>query len=155
PPNAPAWFTDAHASMTHIDLGCHYRPIVAAWTRMEAASRFEHSESNLSAKSRPKSIGVWIRSKRTAAASINDPVQYAEEWRAWWDLLQPSWRTKDKDGQWAITATYGGAGREWGPLYRWGINGILTVVASLYFWGCVVQGKPEFLGSWERAVQDV
>jgi hypothetical protein len=40
-------------------------------------------------------------------------------------------------------------------LYRWGINGMLNVVASLYFWGCGVVGRADAaLLSWENAVHD-
>jgi hypothetical protein len=71
----------------------------------------------------------------------------------WWGSLQPEWREKDADGSWSVARGYGGGGREWGPLYQWGVNGVLSVVASLYFWGCSVPetGRAE----WEAAVNDV
>jgi hypothetical protein len=52
--------------------------------------------------------------------------------------------------------SYGKAGREWGPLYQWGVNGTLSIVASLYFWGRgVVDGEDALLREWEAAVVDV
>ncbi|KAJ7325484.1 hypothetical protein DFH08DRAFT_1085166 [Mycena albidolilacea] len=60
PPQAASWFVDAHTAMTKVDLGCHYHALVAAWTRMEQASRFEHGPTNLSHKGRPKQVTTWI-----------------------------------------------------------------------------------------------
>ncbi|KAK7020076.1 hypothetical protein R3P38DRAFT_2536029 [Favolaschia claudopus] len=155
PPNAAKWFADAHAVLTSTDLGCHYHAVVAAWTRMEVASRFENSPTNLTSKLRPKQVGAWIARNRRGVEIVMQPAEYASQWQSWWDSLQPSWRIKDKGGSWAITASYGGGGREWGPLYRWGVNGALTIVASLYFWGLGVVSQPEFRSVWESAVQDV
>ncbi|KAK6966800.1 hypothetical protein R3P38DRAFT_2815716 [Favolaschia claudopus] len=156
PPHAAPWFRDAYAAMTRIDLGPHFHALVAAWTRMEAASRFEHSESNLSPKLRPKQVGAWIAANRRGTDPlVENPTEYAAQWQQWWDSLQPSWRSRDAEGRWSISATYGGAGREWGPLYRWGVNGVLSILASLYFWGCAVQSNQDLLPLWEAAVVDV
>jgi hypothetical protein len=35
------------------------------------------------------------------------------------------------------------------------VNGVLSVVASLCFWGRAVQDKPDLRMVWEAAVQDV
>ncbi|KAJ7801666.1 hypothetical protein B0H14DRAFT_3782628 [Mycena olivaceomarginata] len=156
PPEAASWFADAHAAMTKVDLGCHYHALVAAWTRIEQASRFEHGPTNLSPKGRPKQVTAWIsRLRKGTEPVVDDPATYAIQWQAWWDLLQPAWRTKDVDGQWSVVGGYRDGGREWGPLYQWGINGVLSIVASLYFWGRAVHGNPEFCGRWEAAVGDV
>ncbi|KAK7000237.1 hypothetical protein R3P38DRAFT_2432805, partial [Favolaschia claudopus] len=121
PANAKAWFVDAHQAMTQVDLGCHYVALVAAWTRMEAASRFEHSPTNLPAKFRPKPVGTWIsNSRRGPLPTVKDPVRYAKEWQIWWDSLQPAWRARESTGEWSVTRGYGQNGREWGALYHWG-----------------------------------
>jgi hypothetical protein len=62
---------------------------------------------------------------------------------------------KETDGRWSIEA-YGEAGRELGPLYQWGVNGTLSLLASLYFWGRAVSGSEQSeLEVWEVAVLDV
>ncbi|KAK7012744.1 hypothetical protein R3P38DRAFT_3208578 [Favolaschia claudopus] len=128
PSAAPKWFVDAHRLMTHDDLGCHYHALVAAWTRMEKASRFEHGPTKLPHKLRPQQVSTWITSGRRAAPpAVQNPADYAVIWQAWWDSLQPSWRSRDGDGRWSIVDGYGMAGREWGPLYHWGANGVLSV----------------------------
>ncbi|KAK7043466.1 hypothetical protein R3P38DRAFT_2767090 [Favolaschia claudopus] len=154
PANAAPWFSSAYAAMTKEDLGCHYHALVAAWTRMEVASRFEFSSANLPAKHRPKEVGTWIGSSRRVEPAIEDPTQYALEWQRWWDSLQPSWRVRGGDGRWTVLEKYGAGGKEWGSLYRWGINGVLSIVASLYFWGRAVRLNPEMYATWESAVQD-
>ncbi|KAK7042098.1 hypothetical protein R3P38DRAFT_2511411 [Favolaschia claudopus] len=155
PPKAAPWFVEAYKAMTNAEFGSNYQALVAAWTRMEAASRFEHGPSNLPARLRPKPIGVWISSSRRTEPIVTDPTAFATQWKTWWDSLQPDWRKKDKDGCWSITDGYGGGGREWGPLYQWGVNGVLSVVASLLFWGRAVQGNPELRCVWDDAVTDV
>jgi hypothetical protein len=55
-----------------------------------------------------------------------------------------------------VTGGYGVNGNEWGPLYQWGVNGMLSLVASLFFWGCAVrQSDGEIYSLWEKAVLDV
>ncbi|KAJ6448363.1 hypothetical protein C8R45DRAFT_1133146 [Mycena sanguinolenta] len=156
PPKAAKWFADAHAAMTRVDLGCHYHALVDVWARMEEASRFEHGPTNLPSKFRPIQVTTWIsRSRRGIEPSVTDPSRYAIDWQVWWDSLQPSWRKKNANGEWIVVDGYGGGGREWGPLYQWGVNGVLSIVASLSFWGQAVQDTPELRLQWERAVVDV
>ncbi|KAJ6460160.1 hypothetical protein C8R47DRAFT_994216 [Mycena vitilis] len=159
PNDAPLWFVSAREQMITIDLGCHFDALLAAWTRIEYASRFENGPTNLSARRRPKQVGNWInagRGKRTADLAIPDHAAYAEGWQAWWDSLQPIWRKRAKDGNWSTEGGYGKDGTDWGPLYQWGVNGMLNIVASLYFWGCsLVSGDLRGDLRWETAVIDV
>ncbi|KAJ7618940.1 hypothetical protein DFH06DRAFT_956907, partial [Mycena polygramma] len=158
PADAPEWFVKAHAQITRVDLGCHYHALVAAWTRIEHASRFECGPTNLSSKLRPKEVGTWIggqRWKRVTASTVSNPAEYAAQWQLWWDSLQPKWRKRGPDENWSVEE-YGEKGREWGPLYQWGINGTLSILASLYFWGQAVSGaEGADLRVWEAAVADV
>ncbi|KAJ7430536.1 hypothetical protein B0H11DRAFT_1763961 [Mycena galericulata] len=159
PSKAAEWFVDAHAAMTRQDLGCHFDALVAAWMRLEIASKYAQAPTNLPSKGRPKQVGAWIaaaRGKRgTADPKVTDPAKYTVEWQGWWDALQPKWRQKDADGRWSTTGEYGKDGSEWGPLYQWGVNGTLSLLASLYFWGCAVHGDADLEVSWEAAVLDV
>ncbi|KAJ7044912.1 hypothetical protein C8F04DRAFT_1250155 [Mycena alexandri] len=156
PEKAPAWFVDAHAQMSHTALGPHFNAVLAAWIRVEAASRFEHGPTKLSAKNRPKQVANWIARARakSAGTTVHDPVAYAKEWQLWWDSLQPEWRTRDEDQGWSVSGGYGGDGKEWGPLFHWGVNGVLSVVASLYFWG-IACADEDSKSMWESAASDV
>ncbi|KAJ7165267.1 hypothetical protein C8R46DRAFT_863722, partial [Mycena filopes] len=155
PPRAPKWFSHAHGHLGRQNLGAHFNSLVAAWIRIEAASRFEHSGALLK-KLRPEQVNRWIQDARGQRnrpdPPVNNPVEYEHQWWAWWDSLQPAWRGKDAAGSWKVTEPYG---KDWGdPLLVWGQNGVLSVVAALYFWGCAVQNDEELLGKWEAAVND-
>ncbi|KAJ7801523.1 hypothetical protein B0H14DRAFT_2615197 [Mycena olivaceomarginata] len=116
PASAPAWFVDARGDITREGLGPHYNAVIAAWTRMEQASRFEQGPTNLTSKGRPKQVGAWItnaRGKHGTTPAVPDLATYAVEWQGWWDSLQPEWRRKEGDGRWSVTEGYGEGGREW------------------------------------------
>ncbi|KAJ7790915.1 hypothetical protein B0H14DRAFT_2396096 [Mycena olivaceomarginata] len=106
-------------------------------------------------KHRPKQVTAWIGGRRTARPDVADPVEYTAQWQMWWDSLQPAWRRRESDGTWSTTGGYGEGGQEWGPLYQWGVNGILSLVASLYFWGCAVYEQVELQTQWEQAISNV
>ncbi|KAJ6513587.1 hypothetical protein C8R47DRAFT_1206903 [Mycena vitilis] len=130
----------SHVQTTrHSDLGCHFDALLAAWTRIELGTGSTLGEGNA-----------------TADLAIPDHAAYAEGWQAWWDSLQPIWRKRAKDGNWSTEGGYGKDGTDWGPLYQWGVNGMLNIVASLYFWGCsLVSGDLRGDLRWETAVIDV
>ncbi|KAJ6465535.1 hypothetical protein C8R47DRAFT_991445 [Mycena vitilis] len=162
PEDAAPWFVKARKEMVSSDLGCHFHALIAAWTRIEYASCFQNGPTNLSYKGRPKQVGAWVANgrvvngrKRKADVDVPDAGAYALEWQSWWDSLQPKWRKRAKDGRWSMEGRYDG--QDWGPLYHWGVNGILNVVASLCFWGrCVAANQIESdLRAWEVAVDDV
>ncbi|KAJ7702734.1 hypothetical protein B0H17DRAFT_862322, partial [Mycena rosella] len=143
PAKAANWFVAAHAAMTKQELGCHFDAAVVAWTRLEDVSRFEKKSgpNKLPTKERPKQVGAWImlgRGKAGAKTTVGDPGAYTVEWQGWWDSLQPEWRSKGVDRGWA-TDGCSGRGEDWGPLYCWGVNGMLSLLASLQFWGSAVQ----------------
>ncbi|KAJ7152749.1 hypothetical protein C8R43DRAFT_849903, partial [Mycena crocata] len=157
PSKAAPWFESAFKEITREDLGCHYQALVAAWTRVEDASKFVQGPTNLASRSRPAEVGTWINlKKRGTAPVVTDVAGYAAKWESWWSSLQPEWRVAGGDGRWTTTGGYGPDGKDWGKLFVWGVNGTLSLVASLYFWGCAVSdgAKPEDRARWEEAVQD-
>lgn len=87
---------------------------------------------------------------------------YAQEWWTWWQILQPEWRVFDSDKTGVCVGT-GAVQPEsldaWNCLLVPGANGLLGVVASLYWWGCGVVGlegkqRKEEEGGWTKAVED-
>ncbi|KAJ6607967.1 hypothetical protein B0H10DRAFT_1816811, partial [Mycena sp. CBHHK59/15] len=89
----------------------------------------------LPSRGRPKQVGVWIAGghwKRGKEPQVTDPAEYAVEWQGWWESLQPEWREKGQDGQW-VWGAYG-KDDDWGRMMQWGVNGHLSLLASLYFW---------------------
>ncbi|KAJ7429655.1 hypothetical protein B0H11DRAFT_1662857, partial [Mycena galericulata] len=156
PANAAEWFAHALAEMSKVNLGVHFNALLAAWVRIEAACAFDNPKIALPSKGRPEHVGRWIQGARgrrnQANPVVNDPEKYAAAWWAWWNSLQPEWRTMEADGKtWVVGGAYGS---DWETLSYWGQNGLLSVVASLYFWGCSVAESPQ-LEAWEDAVNDV
>jgi hypothetical protein len=136
-------------------LGPHFHAALEAWTRLEAACKFESPSHKLSATNRPEEIFKWIngaRGLKQRAPMVEDPERFARQWWSWWDLLQPEWRVRDAEGKWVLSETYG----EWdNKLLHWGLNGVLSVIAGVYFWGCAVVDEPDLLDNWEVAVHDL
>ncbi|KAJ7717078.1 hypothetical protein DFH07DRAFT_715076, partial [Mycena maculata] len=156
PPKAEEWFTHALTEMTQRNLGGHFNAALAAWTRLESACKFASPSHKLSATGRPKQVSQWIQGARghrgQPAPIVTKPREYKGIWWGWWDSLQPEWRKKGEDGTWEVGESYG----EWDDaLLHWGPNGLLSVIASLYFWGCAVVDSPDLAKRWERAVNDV
>ncbi|KAJ7686842.1 hypothetical protein B0H17DRAFT_940051, partial [Mycena rosella] len=133
--------------------------LITAWTRIEFASRFEHSPTNLPSKGRLMQVGAWISGGQgkqgVPSPVIRDLSAFAKVWDTWWSLLQPAWRKKDADGKWSTAGEYGESRREWGALYQWGVKGTLSVVAALYFWGCAAGEDVESEAVWNEAIVDV
>ncbi|KAJ7785393.1 hypothetical protein B0H14DRAFT_2244275, partial [Mycena olivaceomarginata] len=157
PPGAPEWFVHAREQMTLTNLGPHFNAALAAWTRIEAACKFENPQHKLTHLKRPREITQWInggRGRKQTPPTVDKPGRFEAEWWAWWDSLQPEWRVRGEDGNW-MSGEFGGEG-EWDDmLLHWGQNGTLSIIAGLYFWGCAVMDQPELLGRWEVAVNDV
>ncbi|KAJ7735250.1 hypothetical protein DFH07DRAFT_753953 [Mycena maculata] len=145
--------------MTTVNLGPHFHAVIEAWIRLEAASRYEQGPTNLPKKGRPDQVTAWIsvgRGRRgVERAKVLDCEEYARAWHMWWDFLQPEWTKRGADGKWSVVDGYAGDGREWGKLYQWGVNGALSLIAALYFWGCAAREDVELEAVWEEAVGDV
>ncbi|CAK5277261.1 unnamed protein product [Mycena citricolor] len=158
PVKAAVWFQDAHKRFITVDLGVNFDSVIAAWTRVEEASRYAASDAGLATEHRPAAVTTWIRGKRNKIPRLPNIDAYAMQWDRWWSSLQPEWRVKDTvAGAGWSRVTYGGDGREWGPLYIWGPNGTQSLLGALYMWGIQLRetGTASQRASWEEAVQDV
>ncbi len=120
--------------------------------KFEEDAHYEGYEK-LGTLKRPQAIGAWIQRARAPAyrPAITNVKQYTEDFSVWWQSLQPEWRRSlcgagpyllQQDGDWTHMRRFSG------------INGLLSVVAALYFWGDVVRGTPA-TKTWLAAVADV
>ncbi|KJA13853.1 hypothetical protein HYPSUDRAFT_151072, partial [Hypholoma sublateritium FD-334 SS-4] len=107
---APAWVSKALALFRSTSLGPEWDELVASWLRFEQTTEYK-GVSKLGNQNRPAAVGDWIQ-------------------RA---SLQPAWRL---DG--ATDLLRRGEG-DWTHLQCSGVNGLLSIVAGLFFWGCEVQ----------------
>jgi hypothetical protein len=163
PAEAPAWLRDSVADITKVDLGCHFAAVLAALIRLEKAVGYEVGENKKLPGGkkllRPQIISDWIKGgrgqKTKKAPVIGDVDLHVAEWDAWWDGIQPDWRARNTHGRWRADGTYED-NWDWGALDCSGVNGLLSAVAALYFWGVAVRMGPEEKKTrWEQSVLDV
>ncbi|KAJ7470058.1 hypothetical protein B0H11DRAFT_1731058 [Mycena galericulata] len=159
PPSAPAWFADAFGQVSEVEIGPTYLEVLKGFVELEAMYGFEKGSANakLSAVERPRQVAEWIRGgrggRKKAPPAIPAVDAFAVQWWSWWTGMQPAWREQANGKPVRVEA----GGEEWGELVCPGLNGFLSVVATLYWWGCAekagVEGK--ISAGWEEAAADV
>ncbi|KAF9001450.1 hypothetical protein BDZ89DRAFT_928153, partial [Hymenopellis radicata] len=109
---------------------------------------------------RPDVLSKWIHvgrltKKKAMPTTLNadNLAAFKRSYATWYDSLQPGWREKDENG-WQRPKLRRKQ-REWGFLDVRGVNGFLSIVACLYWWGVVAAelDQGEF-DEWEQAVMD-
>ncbi|KAJ7040099.1 hypothetical protein C8F04DRAFT_924800, partial [Mycena alexandri] len=133
PPEAPAWFRDCYAKVSGEELGEEYDKLLREYVALEQGYGFAKGTVALKGRvERPKEVSDWVRDGRGRTKTVRQITNlpaYAANVRAWWTGLQPSWREKWDEG------VEEEATDEWGTLASAGQNGVLSVVAALYWWG--------------------
>lgn len=154
------WLSSALPNILKVNIGVEYHRLVTLLMDLESSYGFATNPIiRFSCAHRPLEIKKWIvngRGQRLVSIVVEDLILYMKGWWNWWRSLQPGWRVFDKDGK-PITSP-GNVG-DWECLIVPGANGFLSVVASLYWWGCAVftrrgKQKKENRTDWERAVAD-
>ena len=146
----PLWFTSAASMMTRKELGAQWIQLMNAWEAFEVKSDFKESKK-LSTASRPEAIKAWIQRARAPAwrPVITDTAAYEAEFKVWWATLQPNWR-KSSSGNVVFSRVDG----DWEEIRRPGLNGMLSVMAGLFFWGMALGKSNEGQKGWKQAVSD-
>ncbi|KAJ6455534.1 hypothetical protein C8R47DRAFT_996772, partial [Mycena vitilis] len=141
PEDTPEWLRSALGYLTVRDLGCHYVSLLKALVRLEESAGFDNENptplpASQKKHKRPKEVGLWIKGGRGVKMSklpeVGDVHTYQKQWYSWWDGLQPGWRKRGAEGEWITGGEYG---NDWGHLDSSGVNGTISIVAALYFWG--------------------
>ncbi|KAJ7731015.1 hypothetical protein B0H16DRAFT_1270760, partial [Mycena metata] len=138
PSDAPPWLRYAFEQISGKAIGGRYEELLGAWVALERKYGFAVGSSNsgFSRVARPQEVTDWIRDGRGRAVeirAISNVETFERTWWAWWTALQPAWRTPAQ-GQLSPPAAETGT-TEWGKLIVPGQNGLLSVVAALYWWG--------------------
>lgn len=149
-PDTPDWATASLQRFRSIALGSEWDALLSNWIKFELELGFE-GRTRLGAKYRPRVITDWIQWGRspTFRAEIKNIASFSTEFNTWWTSLQPDWRS---NGPNAVLLR---DGEDWECLRRPGINGLLSVIAGLFFWGCAVQKLHNTNVAWLEAVDDV
>ncbi|KAJ7602641.1 hypothetical protein DFH06DRAFT_1023575 [Mycena polygramma] len=132
--------------------------LVTAWVELERSYAFAFGTAALKATHRPAEVKKWIgdaRGKTLAVVPITNMGKFVESWWKWWTVLQPSWRGSARGQREGPPAAAPDA--DWSQLVVPGQNGLLTVMATLYWWGCAEKGTgmAERSQGWEEAARDV
>jgi hypothetical protein len=141
-------------------IGPRYEEILKAWLDFEKKHDFALGSSALRAQHRPQEVHEWIRDGRgrsMAVRPIADVAKFESAWWKWWSALQPSWRGTWRGRTGAAPALPPGG--DWEKLAVHGQNGLLSVVATLYWWGFAEKKKEQGVdarsAAWEEAAGDV
>lgn len=143
------WFAKAMEMLNNDSLGKEWAELVAAWTAFEV--KFEHTANGLlPCSGRPTAVGDWIARGRSPKwrPKIADSKLYGDAHDSWWVSLQPEWRVDDVG---ALGPVDGGS---WEDFTTSGANGLLSVVASLFFWGTAVKAAGKKSKRWSELVVD-
>lgn len=129
--NAPKWFKAAVRKLRSKDIDPRFLTLVHTWASFEAKEGYKEV-AKLDAKHRPTEIGDWIQ--RGRSEKWNPPKlhveKYEQQFLMWWYHLQPAWRREnDRDVAW------GSINGDLTHMRKPGTNGLLSVIAGLFFWG--------------------
>ena len=154
---------------------------VGIWFCLEQRRDFRKSSMALSAVGRPKGVGDWVARARKAEyrPAKRTPSTHESTFWKWWISIQPHWRRDNddtsmdddsndsNDDKTAVLLPASPPDNEsWDEIARYGSNGILLVLAALYFWARDIEDLPKdgyrhkkaremAFQRWELALADV
>jgi hypothetical protein len=142
----PEWLQIELSRFKAADLGSAWEVLLVRFTNFEARSGFRINKgpsNSLSTHLRPKEVQWWIQQGRDIRNGherippIPNVEAFAVDWWSWWESLQPK-----NDGDWSM-------------LDKAGLNGMLSIVACLFWWGRLVKDDELKERAWGAACGDV
>ncbi|PPQ76570.1 hypothetical protein CVT24_010516 [Panaeolus cyanescens] len=108
-------------------------------------------ERRLPTNNRPALVAKWVGMGRTRTPKWRPqelvPTKFNEEFKLWWAGLQPEWRVENG------VVINGKVDGNWMELFYPGKNGLLSVIACLYYWGLACQSAAD-KKAWLSAISD-
>ncbi len=151
PDGSPEWVIKALTLLRATALGSEWEKLIDTWLEFEGQSSFTGSDY-LTANSRPRAITDWIQRARAPnyRPVIKSVSKFAESFAAWWSTMQPSWRVANSRDE---------LSGDWEKIRRPGVNGLLSVMAALFFWGDAMKNTEAASNNeqatWLKALNDV
>lgn len=138
--------------ITAVDLGGKWRSLAAAWVEFEKRHGFKQNGSKLSTHNRPRIVADWIQRARSHKyrPSLKNLEAFQNNFWTWWMSLQPDWRRVEGS---KVLERRGE--EDWDVLQCPGQNGVLSVIAALFFWGLEAVGSGSAEEAWDVVVDDV
>ncbi|RDB25587.1 hypothetical protein Hypma_006940 [Hypsizygus marmoreus] len=143
------WFLRAMEMLELLSLGAGWSELIATWAKFEAEANYEGLRK-LPANRRSAAIGDWIQHARSPTwRPVITAPEFKKAFYTWWTALQPAWRVDDAGtlcrGEGDLTCVRVA-----------GVNGILSALAALFFWGAIViEGSDSERLAWTQACDDV
>ncbi|KAJ7702594.1 hypothetical protein B0H16DRAFT_1347527, partial [Mycena metata] len=166
----PAWFESTYAQISKVQVGGVFNSLLASYTELERCYGWKKGGGNSSLgkkDDRPSQLSQWVgvgRGSRGGKMATDGPeipslAIYGTKWWNWWGTLQPEWREAavGKPGRFSRTSYPPKTPENWVKLRLPGPNGMLGVVATLYWWGKKLKeggGQREDEEDWVEAVRD-
>ncbi|RDB22926.1 hypothetical protein Hypma_009868 [Hypsizygus marmoreus] len=156
-------FLQGLGSIMKVDLGPAYNQLLIFLVRLEITTHGKSREKFLDRMFRPKEVKEWIhqgRGRNNRILVIDNVCKFAEQWWAWWTILQPKWRAKakDKHGRPVAVVPSDATYQDWHCMCVPGGNGLICVVAGLYWWGRKLEDAKVNTKvnkeNWNKAVND-
>ncbi|KAF9470946.1 hypothetical protein BDN70DRAFT_939309 [Pholiota conissans] len=148
----PDWFLKVYQMFLSKDLGPSWLCLVRLWAQFEKDSQYEEEEK-LGVAARPPCIKAWIARARspTYKPDLGALPLFEKSFRAWWTGLQPEWQLEGADG--VLKQQQG----DLDCLRRPGKNGLVSVIAALFFWAAYAEEKgcTGWKQAWKASVGDV
>ncbi|KAF9003746.1 hypothetical protein BDZ89DRAFT_927780, partial [Hymenopellis radicata] len=116
-------------------LGKEWRALLDMFVLLEVRGNFSVASGSVETKKRPQLLSDWQKRGRHSKKDevlelpLTGIASFEKTYTAWWDGMQPKWRTKGEAG-W----NRGEYGQEWGLLTARGVLGWLSIVACLFWW---------------------
>lgn len=124
-------------------LGERWAKLVAAWIAFEVHFKCVPN-GLLPCKGRPPAVGDYPGWRPII---VNSKI-FGDAHVKWWTYLQPEWRVLDDDVFDRVDAG------DLKCLKKPGANGLLSILASLFFWGTAVKAAGKKSERWNVYVED-
>lgn len=136
-----------------------FAKVINLWLRLELQATDNTVRPPLLVTKRPAWVTYWIARAcgREEDLSGKKSSTLAKDFWTWWILMQPAWRNvKASDAPLYQPARPVDVGdQSWGTLDTRGVNGFLSVLMVLGWWGEIAMENILDLGTWDQACLDV
>ncbi|KAF9481575.1 hypothetical protein BDN70DRAFT_783689, partial [Pholiota conissans] len=126
---SPDWFLKVYQMFLSKDLEVSWVELICSWAHFEKDSDYKEQEK-LEAAGRPPCVKAWI--SHTCSTIYRPDLgalpAFEKGFRVWWANLQPEWQC---EGSTKILKQQQG---DLDNLHRLGKNGLVSVLAALFFW---------------------
>lgn len=126
---AKKWFPQAF-QLVDVDLGPQYAEFLGHWFHFERLHNWNKSGGRLAGSGRPTLISKWIKEGRylprctEPLIGVDGLEHYLGELDVWWKSMRPKTAFDRED-----------VDSEWLAMDKCGINGWLSIVVGLKWWG--------------------